>query len=282
MRWPPPPDWPMADASRQVNVAPHRWHVQEEGTGPLILLLHGAGGATQSWRGVFPLLSKDFRVVAVDLPGQGFTRTTRRGRHGVAEMAADLNALCRQEGWVPDLIVGHSAGVPVALQMTLDGLHPARGVIGLNAALATFEGAAGLFFPLMAKAMAAVPLTARIFAATTTPSRVRQLLAGTGSRIDARGQALYARLASDPDHVDGTLRMMAQWDLQGLSRRLPAVPVPVLLLTGEDDTAVPPDTSADAARRIPHATHRSLGPLGHLAHEEAPDLIAGIIADHMA
>ncbi|MBU2358750.1 MAG: alpha/beta fold hydrolase [Alphaproteobacteria bacterium] len=281
MRWPPPPDWPMAEVSRQVESAPHRWHVQEQGTGLTILLLHGAGGATQSWRGVFPLLARDFHVVAVDLPGQGFTRTGTRGRHGVAEMAADLIALCRHEGWTPDLIVGHSAGVPIALQMTLDGVQPRCGVVGINAALATFKGAAGLFFPLMAKAMAAVPLTARVFAATTTPGRVKQLLAGTGSVIDAQGQALYARLASDTDHVDGTLAMMAQWDLQRLARRLPAVTSPVLLLTGDSDSAVPPSTSRDAAHRMPNARQHSMGPLGHLAYEEAPERVAGLIADQM-
>ena len=48
---------------------PHRWHVQVLGEGPTVLLLHGAGGATHSWRGLAPLLATDHRVVMLDLPG---------------------------------------------------------------------------------------------------------------------------------------------------------------------------------------------------------------------
>lgn len=281
MRWPPPADWPMADVSRRVECRPHRWHVQEQGEGPTILLLHGAGGATQSWRNLFPLLAQDHRVVAVDLPGQGHTRAGTRGRHGVAATAQDLAILCRQEGWTPDLIVGHSAGAPIALQMVRDGMTLAHGIVGINAALETFKGAAGLFFPLMAKTMAAVPLTARLFAATSTEGRVKRLLEGTGSRIDARGQSLYLRLASDTEHVDGTLEMMAQWTLEDLSRDLPLIDTPVLLLTGDNDRAVPPATSIAAAARLPQGRHLSLGPLGHLAHEEDAVSVATAIGQHI-
>ena len=282
MRWPPPADWPMAEVSRRVDSPPHRWHVQEAGTGPTVLLLHGAGGTTQSWRSLFPLLTQDHHVVAVDLPGQGYTRAGTRGRHGVAPTAQDLQRLCRAEGWQPDLIVGHSAGAPIALQMVRDGLTPRHGVIGINAALETFKGAAGLFFPLMAKTMAAIPLTARLFAATTTPARIRRLLEGTGSRIDARGQDLYLRLASDTEHVDGTLEMMAQWTLEDLAQALPRLGGPVLLLTGDNDRAVPPATSVAAAARLPQGRHRSLGALGHLAHEEDAPTVAAAIRDQIA
>ena len=281
MRWPPPADWPMAEVSAHVDCRPHRWHVQVQGSGPDVLLLHGAGGATQSWRNLFPLLAADHRVIAVDLPGQGFTRAGTRGRHGVAPTAQDLATLCLQEGWSPALIVGHSAGVPIALQMVLNGMTPAHGIVGINAALETFKGAAGLFFPLMAKTMAAVPLTARLFAATTTEARVRRLLDGTGSRIDERGRDLYLRLASDTDHVDGTLEMMAQWTLDDLARRLPLVATPVLLLTGDNDRAVPPATSIAAAARMPQGRHLSLGQLGHLAHEEDAARVAAAIRQHI-
>ncbi len=282
MHWPPPPDWPMATVSRRVDCSPHRWHVQEQGTGPTILLLHGAGGATQSWRTLFPLLASDFHVVAMDLPGQGYTQAGTRRRYGVEPTSTDLIALCQQEGWSPDLIVGHSAGVPIGLQMMLDGMKPAHGVVGINAALETFKGAAGLFFPLMAKALAMAPLTVRLFAATTTQARTKRLLESTGSKIDQWGQSLYFRLASDMQHVDGTLQMMAQWTLEDLAKRLPQISAPVILLTGDNDLAVPPGTSVDAAQVLPKGQHRSLGALGHLAHEEDPDAVAANIRRHMA
>ena len=48
-----------------------RWHVQVAGDGPVLLLLHGTGAATHSWRDLLPLLAERFTVVAPDLPGHG-------------------------------------------------------------------------------------------------------------------------------------------------------------------------------------------------------------------
>lgn len=275
MRWPDDArNWPLTDYSRQILHRPHRWHVQEAGTGPLILLIHGAGGATQSFRGLFPILAETHHVVAVDLPGQGFTQLGAQQRCGLDHMSEDLLALCRNQGWAPDLIVGHSAGVAIGLRLWELGLRPKRGIFGINAALGNFKGVAGWLFPIMAKALAATPFSASIFASTTTRSSVRNLVKGTGSHLDTEGLDLYYRLATDKAHVDATLSMMAQWSLDGLLGRLPRIDCPVTLLTGDNDKAVPPSVSVAAVTRISGAKHIALPNLGHLAHEEAPDQIA--------
>lgn len=281
MRWPgDAAGWPMAEHSRFVLHRPHRWHVQEAGTGPLVLLIHGAGGATQSWRGVFPLLARDTRVVAVDLPGQGFSQLGARSRCGLDHMAEDLWSLCRHEGWQPAVIVGHSAGAAIALRMAELGA-PGH-IVGINAALGNFKGVAGWLFPMLARALALSPVTAGLFAASVTDQSVRTLIRGTGSTLDDTGIALYRRLASDRGHVDGTLAMMAQWRLDGLLRRLPSNPARVTLVTGDRDLAVPPSTSRDAAAALKNATLVTLPGLGHLAHEEDPATVARIISDTLA
>lgn len=272
----------MAEHSRLVLCRPHRWHVQEAGAGDTILLIHGAGGATQSWRGLFPLLTDTHHVVAVDLPGQGFTQNGARARCGLDHVATDLWALCRAEGWHPAAIVGHSAGAAVALRMTELPDGPKCPVIGINAALAKFKGMAGWLFPMLAKALSLSPVTAGLFAATTTEASVRNLLKGTGSRIDDAGVALYRRLASDTGHVDGTLAMMSQWRLDGLLSRLPRIAVPVTLIVGLNDAAVPPGTAREAAALVPGARLVELPGLGHLAHEEDPTTIARLIHEALS
>jgi len=89
--------WPNTAHSRFVFSAPHRWHVQDIGDGPLVLLLHGAGGATHSWQHLTPLLQPHFRVVVIDLPGQGFTKLGAQQRCGLDAMAEDILTLCRTE-----------------------------------------------------------------------------------------------------------------------------------------------------------------------------------------
>ncbi|SEW43813.1 magnesium chelatase accessory protein [Cognatiyoonia koreensis] len=279
MKWPQDADgWPLRQYSRMVLHRPHRWHVQEAGTGDTLLLIHGAGGATQSWRHLFPLLMQTYHVVAVDLPGQGFTQIGAQQRCGLDHMAEDLLSLVRHEGWQPTALIGHSAGAAIALRMVELGLRP-KTVIGINAALGNFKGVAGWLFPAMAKLLAITPFSASLFAGSTTRSSVKNLLAGTGSPLDEQGQALYYRLAKDSRHVDATLSMMAQWSLDGLLGRLSKIDTDVHLITGTQDKAVPPETSADAAKKLPHATLHSLSDVGHLAHEENPEEVAALIRD---
>jgi len=266
----------MRDYSRQILHRPHRWHVQEAGAGDTLLLIHGAGGATQSWRHLFPILMQSHHVVAVDLPGQGFTQIGAQQRCGLDHMAEDVLSLVRHEGWQPKALIGHSAGAAIALRMVEMGLRP-DAVIGINAALGNFKGVAGWLFPAMAKLLAMTPFSASLFAASTTRSSVHNLLQGTGSNLGKAGENLYFRLATDKGHVDATLSMMAQWSLDGLLARLPQIDTPVHLITGANDKAVPPKTSADAVARLPNATLTALDGLGHLAHEEDAAQIADAI-----
>ena len=264
---------------------PHRWHVQETGTGPLILLLHGAGGSTHSFRALVPILAASFHVVAIDLPGQGFTQLGARHRCGLDAMAEDVLALCAHEGWQPEAIIGHSAGGALALRLSGSLLSP-RGhppaIIGINAALDTFQGLAGVLFPVLAKLLAAVPFTARVFSATSgTPARVSALIKGTGSELDSEGLDLYRRLVADRDHADATLLMMAQWELDGLLKSLQGLTARTLLIAGERDKTVPPDVSQKAAQQIPGASFVLLKDVGHLTHEEDPERVARHILDFL-
>ncbi len=266
-------DWPNAEHSRFVDCAPHRWHIQEAGAGPKLLLLHGAGGATQSWRKLLPLLARTHHVLAPDLPGQGFTRAGTRTRCGLNAMAEDVATLLAQEDFSPVAIIGHSAGGVLGLELAARLETPQ--VIGLNAALGKFEGVAGWLFPLVAKAMSLNPLVPPILARMTGgEARVRELLASTGSKIDDEGVALYRRLMRDSGHIDGTLAMMARWDIDPLLARLEEITTRVTLMVGEADGTVPPAVSARAVQRLPHAKLVTLDALGHLMHEEAPEAVA--------
>jgi magnesium chelatase accessory protein len=277
-----PPDWPHAAASRILDGPVHRWHVQEMGAGPALMLLHGAGGATQSFRALLPrLAAAGFRAIAVDLPGQGFTRAGRRDRSALEPTAEDLAALARAQGWNPVAAIGHSAGG--ALALALAERLPLRAVVGINAALDGFPGLAGLVFPAMARALTLVPFAPALFARSAgNPSSVRALLASTGSAVAEDAVALYTRLIADPAHVEGALAMMAAWRLDPLLARLPAIGVPVLLLTGDRDRTVPPATSARAAARMPDARVVSLPGLGHLMHEEDPATVLAAILPFLA
>lgn len=278
-----PADWPMRHGSRMIAAAGHRFHVQQIGAGPDLLLLHGAGGGSHSFRALAPLLADRYRLTIPDLAGQGFSRMGRRGRAGLNPMAEDLAALCAELGLRPAAVIGHSAGAAIALAMTATLPDPPRAVIGINAALGSFDGVAGVLFPIMAKALTYAPFLPQIIArAWGTKAKVASLLASTGSPLDDAGCALYQTLVARPSHVEGTLAMMAEWRLDPLLSALPDITTPTLLIAAEDDRAVPAAVSRRAAQRMPAARYAELPEGGHLVHELHAPEVAALISDFLA
>jgi magnesium chelatase accessory protein len=264
----------MAEHSRFFLNKPHVWHIQEAGNGPLLLLIHGAGGATQSWRHLFPLLAKTHRVIAIDLPGQGFTKLGAQQRCGLVEMAEDITHLCVSQNWRPQAIIGHSAGTAIALQMVDKNPNLTRKVIGINSALDNFKGLAGVFFPIMAKTLAMLPMVADLFSASTSRANSGQkLINATGSKLEPSDMRFYQSLMSDRQHINATLQMMSQWKLDPLINRLNMINTETLLLASDGDLMVPIDVTKKAADKLPNTEFRLIAGLGHLAHEEDPKMI---------
>jgi magnesium chelatase accessory protein len=277
-------DWPHRAASRFVTEAGLTWHLQEFGPAdaPVLLLLHGTGASTHSFRALAPLLGETYRVLVPDLPGHGFTDPLPPGRLSLPGMAAALAALLRAVDAAPRIAVGHSAGAAILARMCLDGaIAPAR-LVAINGALTPFPGAGSLLFPVMARMLFLNPLTPKLFAWSADTAAVERLIAGTGSRLDAAGVAQYRRLFARAGHVRGALGMMANWDLAALDRDLGRLAVPTLLIVGDRDRAIRPDDALALRERLPEARVERLGGLGHLAHEEDPERVARLIRDAAA
>jgi magnesium chelatase accessory protein len=275
-------DWPNRAASRFVRAGAMRWHVQIAGTGPVILLLHGTGAATHSWRDMLPLLAAHFSVVAPDLPGHGFTDEPETAGMTLPGMARGVAALLAQLKLQPVLAVGHSAGAAVLAEMSLAGLAPFRGIVSLNGALLPlpFHGIAAPIMGPLAKLLASNKLVPMIFAWQAADGKVvDRLIAGTGSKIDAAGKAFYARLARRSGHAGAALTMMANWDLATLAAALPKLPAQTLLVTGLNDRSIPPSDAERLHRVIPASRVHRMPGLGHLSHEEQPAETARVILD---
>ena len=275
--------WPHAEFSRFVDAGDLRWHVQQMGEGPAVLLVHGTGASTHSWRSLAPLLARRFTVIAPDLPGHGFTDCPPRRRLSLPEMARAVASLIDELAVEPRLVVGHSAGAAILLRCCLDASLTPDAAISVNGALLPFRGTAGYLFPPLAKLLFLNPLMPRIFArSAASQERVARLIDGTGSRLDDAGIELYGRLFTNSAHVAATLGMMAHWDLNRLHRDLPDLRLPLLLIAAENDLAVSPDDAERVCRMVPSARVARLSGLGHLAHEEDADAVARLIIDFCA
>jgi magnesium chelatase accessory protein len=271
-------DWPHRDASRLVQANGLKVHVQVMGSGPALLLLHGTGASTHSWRGLLPLLAERHTVIAPDLPGHGFTADPGMNGLSIAGMAKTLRALLDALGHEPQHGIGHSAGAAILIRMSLDRQLKLRRIVSLNGALLPFGGPIGQFFAPMARMIAMWPFAAEMFAwRTRDPKVIADLLRQTGSTLDDEGVRLYRLLASNAPHVHAALGMMANWDLPRLEQDMPRLAVPLSLLVGLRDEMVKLSVAEGARELLPAADIVRLPGLGHLAHEEDPARVAAII-----
>ena len=284
--------WPHRQHSRFVQAAGLRWHVQQFESAlsgaPTVLLLHGTGASTHSWRGLIPLLAPHFKLLSLDLPGHAFTDMPLGGSNSLQMslpgMAKAIGELLDTLGAKPALVVGHSAGVAIAVRMALDGNASPERILSINGALQPLGGLAGQVFLPVAKLMSALPFVPSLFSwQAAQPSVLQKLMDSTGSKLDAEGMALYGQLVSNPGHAAGALGMMANWDLPQLAIDLPRLKTPLSLMVGSNDHTVPPRQAArlvalwPAASAAPQPQLTTLPGLGHLAHEERPDLVASHI-----
>lgn len=264
--------WPHASHSRFVELPEQRWHVQVSGQGPVLLLLHGTGASSHSWRDLVPVLEPHCTVVRPDLPGHAFSPLRAGHPPSLDHIATSLCRLLDRLGLWPAAIAGHSAGAAVAARLMLD--QPDRPVpllIGLNPAWLPLHGLAAWLFPPSARLLALNPLAARLIAAQAARTQlVRRLIEMTGSHLDAAGLEGYRWLLQSAAHVQGVLSMMAAWNLDDLEARLGRIRGAVRIHLGGADRTVPGHLVRDALARMPQAQVLRVPGLGHLAHEEQP------------
>jgi len=264
-----------------VRAGTLRWRVRRTGSGPPALFVHGTGSSSVSFDKLATELAERYEVLAPDLPdhdqsiaGPGFSPSIRG-------TAAALRELLDVLGAEPALLVGHSAGVAVLVEMMRAAPSDRATLVAIAPALVPFRGVAGAVMPTAAALLARSRVAARAIAfhAQYTQS-VPQLVASMGSKLAASDLVHYQRLASRPSHVRASLTMMSRWDLAPVLRALADIEAPILVIAGADDTAVPLWQAQVVAARARHAKLVVRQRCGHLVHEEdAPFVARAILAE---
>jgi magnesium chelatase accessory protein len=273
-----------------MSAAPHisrtrtgsvEWYTEVSGSGPDLLLVHGTAASSHSWRKVVPVLSQGFRVLSLDLPGHGQSKTFGTSAMSLSGMTDALNALLQKLQIKPAVVAGHSAGAVILTRLCARFDYRPERLVSFNGAFFPFAGAAGSLFSPIAKLVAMTPFLPNILSGMATRQTVEKLLRDTGSDLAADDIDAYFTLLKKPSHVGAALDMMANWDLSDVEKDLAALKIPTVFIAGAKDKTVPPASADRAARLCPNATVHTLPGLGHLLHEERPALAAAIIrGDH--
>lgn len=275
-------NWPSRANSQFKTISDVRWHWQRfVALGkPQLLLLHGTGASAHTWAPLIPFLSTEFDILAIDLPGQAFSLCDEPDKMSMTGMAQCVAQLLSDQEFAPGLVVGHSAGAALVVRMALQGfISPAR-IVAIAPALMPWQGIAQHLFTPMARMLAGNSIMPRLFSRMSgSEESVQRLISRIGSEPVEEMVRCYQVLVRNEVHVANTLTMMARWDLASLTPELPALALPVDLVVGATDKAVPPEQARQAAKLLPNARMHWLHGKGHLVHEEQPQAIARIIAE---
>ncbi len=227
-----------------------------------VLLLHGLGASAASWQAQIPALVKaGFRPIAVDMPG--FGKTPYRGHWSPWAVAEEALALLEKLHALPAHVVGISMGGTVALASALTAPSQVRSLTLVNTFAALrpdgLRGWAYLAWRMLLIHTLGLEAQARHVVAHIFPKPEQENL---------RQELLTEILQADPRAYRAAMRALARFNV---TNRLGEIQQPTLVITGEEDTTIPPKTQRVLAQNIPHARQVVIPQAGH-----------AVIADHPA
>lgn len=255
--------------------------------GPVVVLLHGLAGSSQTWATVAPLL--DAHVIAPDLLGHGESAKPRSGDYSLGAHATGLRDLLMALGVARATIVGHSFGGGVAMQFAYQ--YPElteRLVLVASGGLGSDVSPA-----LRAAALPGTAVALRI-AATLTPQwltrvaqRAVQALPGTsGPEIDGLADAFRSFTdRGSRNAFTHTVRGALDWSgqrLDGTERLYLLAETPLLLVAGDRDSVIPVAHSRAAHHVLPSSRLEIFDGAGHFPHVEQPARFADLLDDFLA
>jgi pimeloyl-ACP methyl ester carboxylesterase len=273
-----------------VNVgtanAPLRLWVEEEGHGTPILLIHGAGGSTYSWREMVPMLARSHRVISVDLKGFGRSDKPYDDAYGLLDQARLLKILVNRKALHDLTLIGHSLGGGVALALTLDLNRTQPGTVSRLVLIDSI--AYRQSFPLFVQLLQ-TPLLGEVGLYGSLPELVtyKSLLAAyqdpnkiSFATVRAYARPLYER--GGRHALLKTAREIIPPNLSALTARYSTIVQPTLLIWCAEDSMVPLWVGRRLARVLPRAQLSVLKGCGHVPQEELPATTRSLIRAFMS
>jgi 2-succinyl-6-hydroxy-2,4-cyclohexadiene-1-carboxylate synthase len=253
------------------------FHVEMEGSGPDLVVLHGFTGSVRAWDDVRPKLAAASRVISIDLIGHGDSAVPDEpGRYSLEWSARDLAALLDRLELRTVHLLGYSMGGRVALHFAVHAPERLRSII-LESASPGIADAAERDRRAASDAALADRICENGVEAFVAEWEAQPLLEPAPQvSAAARERQRSQRLRNRPVGLANSLRGMGAGQQQPLWSRLGALSMPVLLIVGERDQRYR-EIAARTLASLPSAELAAVLEAGHTVHLDQPEAFVGLV-----
>ncbi len=274
-----------------VEVNGRQVHYVQEGTGPDLVLIHGASGNLRDFTfRLMPMLTDRYRVTALDRPGMGYTdRTDARYdsafttlAESPSEQAAMLRAATLQLGVENPMILGHSFGNAVALAWILDYPDDTAALIDVAGVSMPWPGDLGWFYEVPGSLWGGL-IVPPLVSAFVGEGRLRSGTEGTFApdpMPDGYFEHLAPALVTRRDSFRANARQVNSLrpHIVAMEQRYASIDMPVEIVHGSADTSVPLHIhSGPLSQIIPGANLTVLDGVGHMPQQTDPQAVVDAI-----
>ncbi len=271
----------VSDAPQLESMVIHgdRVAYRDEGVGEVLLLIHGMGGSSQTWRDVIPMLAKKYRVIAPDLLGHGQSDKPR-GDYSVGSFAVVVRDLLDGLGISRVTVVGHSLGGGIAMQFAHQHRQYCTGIVLISSG--GFGDDVGRVLRLLS--LPGSELVLPVIASRPAVMAGNALRALTGSEARFQKRPSLSQRAHRQAFLR-TLRSVVDYRGQAVSalNRLCFGPdLPALIISGDADRVIPVAHARAAHARIPNSRLHVLPGVHHHPPTEQPAMVVALIDDFLA
>lgn len=234
----------------------------DEGTGPVVLLLHGLFGALSNWEGVTNRFSKNFRVVIPMLPIYEMP-IREAGIDGLRKFVEEFVAMKNLNDMI---IMGNSLGGHVALAYTLKNPTKVRKLI-LTGSSGLFEDSMGGSYPKRGNYQ-----------------YIKERVAYTFYDPNVATKELVDEVFETTNSIPKCMRIVAiakSAQRHNMASDIPNIKAPTFLVWGLNDTITPPIVAHEFNRLIPNSTLRFIDKCSHAPMMEHPEKFNELVEEFM-
>lgn len=261
-----------------MDVAGLKTHVVRAGKGAPVILLHGLGASSYSWRFTVAELAKRFEVFAPDLPGFGRTDKPMDFDYSIAGLHRWVAAFMDRLGIEKARFAGNSMGGVITLWTAMDAGHRVERM-ALFGTPAFPENRPKLLWPL------SWPVVGRLYEAALGETTLRYIANSTfvdKSKVTEEMIAEYGaplKTAQGRRAVAEFIRRALPPDWQARVASYATLRNPALVLVGDSDAMVDRRGGERLARALPSARFVYLDRCGHAPQEDAPDRVVPMLQE---